>query len=141
MPKPASGNVVPKVPSKVPPVASPCKCRSDRISSTIACATSHCAARARLTSGTIFQSDVPLRETAELWIQAHRDPITIGLTDTCGALQLLLGAHLSAIDAINVLPDPNTHSGIVYVQTEDVMLYFRGWEDWSYDNYGWTRRY
>ena len=48
---------------------------------------------------------------------------------------------LSAIDAINVLPDPNTHSGIVYVQTEDVMLYFRGWEDWSYDNYGWTRRY
>ena len=47
---------------------------------------------------------------------------------------------LSAADSINVLPDPNTHSGIVPVQTEDVMLYIRGWEEWSHGSYGWTRR-
>ena len=29
-------------------------------------------------------------------------------------------------------------SGLVHVQTEDVMLYFRGWESWTHDNYGWA---
>ena len=48
---------------------------------------------------------------------------------------------LTAADSINVLPDPNTHSGIVPVQTEDVMLCFRGWDDWTHGSYGWTRRY
>ena len=35
--------------------------------------------------------------------------------------------------------DPNTHSGMVAVDTTDVYFYFRGWESWTETMYGWTR--
>ena len=47
----------------------------------------------------------------------------------------------SPIQCINRLPDPNTHSGIVEVDTTDVYFYIRGWESWVETAYGWVRRY
>ena len=142
MPKPASGNVVPKVPSKVPPVASPMQMqeRQDLLDDRLRYIALH------------GQSTIDIRDDFSIRRPTSRDG---GIMDpnSQGSDYDWLDRYswcvavasrrplLSAIDAINVLPDPNTHSGIVYVQTENVMLYFRGWEDWSYDNYGWTRRY
>ena len=144
MPKPSSGNIVPKVPSKVPPVASPLQMQERQDLLVLDDRLRYIALHG--------QSTIDIRDDFSIRRPTSRDR---GIMDpnSQGSDYDWLDRYLwcvavasrrpllSAIDAINVLPDPNTHSGIVYLQTEDVMLYFRGWEDWSYDNYGWTRRY
>ena len=137
MPKAPKSNVWPKVVSKVPPIASPLQMQArqdvldDRLRFVALCGLSVLDVRDdfKLTNPTSRDGrpmDLNSQGADYDWFDRYLWCVAVTSRRPL----------LSAIESINFLPDPNTHSGIISVDSEDVILYIRGRESWSYETTG-----